>query len=365
MKVCVAVKSVFNGVGGKIFLYHESNLKNNSVVKFPKVEPGELFDFFKAVNKSVPVYEKLAAGFGNVEVVFKEFLNSEKGLLVKALDGPFFEYLFEEHLAKSGGKLIDKSCDAEVVVAHDSLVGVENLSDLKGDLRFLEALGKVLDTGGGSADADVDPCKELASESVNNGAGELFKVGAFDARANFFNKNNVGFAYAENEVLGFVREKILHYVKNGNVVDGKYSNEKNDARNVGGEAKLPRFDVNIAGKNVVKNYVFDKIRPVVFFVVILLDSRKGNRHKGTELSRKFVRSGNENRVFGLVAGAERFICKSVPNVALIAGAEVGNEEVVSFSDSRKVAAGNYRRAVINDTHGAADAVMRLMYYTLK
>ena len=41
-------------------------------------------------------------------------------------------------------------------------------------------------------------------------AGKFFKIGNFDSGFDFFNKNNVGFAYAENKILGFIREKILN-----------------------------------------------------------------------------------------------------------------------------------------------------------
>ena len=133
------------------------------MVKFPKVKTGKLFDFFKTVNKGVSVHKKLAACFGNVKVVFKEFLNGEKGFLVKAFNRTFFENLAKEHFTKRCGKLIDKTRNAKVIVAYNGLVGVEHLADLKSDLRFLKALCQILYACGGGADAHVYSGKELAA----------------------------------------------------------------------------------------------------------------------------------------------------------------------------------------------------------
>ena len=48
--------------------------------------------------------------------------------MVKTFDGASLENFFEEHVAESCGKLIDKSCNAEIFVADDGFFGIENLS---------------------------------------------------------------------------------------------------------------------------------------------------------------------------------------------------------------------------------------------
>ena len=183
---------VFYGICGKIFFDHECNFKDDGVVKFAKVKTGELFDFFKTVNKSVSVNKKLTAGFGNVKVVFKELLDSEKSFLVKAFDGTFFENFSEEHFAKGGGKLVNKSCDSEIIVTYDRFIGVENFTDFKSDLGLFKTFCKVFDSDCGGTDTDVYSGEELASEGIDNGTCEFFKVGTFDAGTNLFYKNNVG-----------------------------------------------------------------------------------------------------------------------------------------------------------------------------
>ena len=42
-----------------------------------------------------------------------------------------------------------------------------------------------------------------------------------------------------------------------------------------------------------------------------------------------------------------------------------NKKIVSLADSCKVAAGNYNRTVVDNADSPSDAVMHLMYYTLK
>lgn len=53
----------------------------------------------------------------NVEVIFKEFLDSKQGLVVKAVNGTFLKYLFEEHFTQCGWQLINQTGNTKVVVA--------------------------------------------------------------------------------------------------------------------------------------------------------------------------------------------------------------------------------------------------------
>ena len=59
--------------------------------------------------------------------------------MVERLDRAFLENFSEESFAKRGRKVINKSCNTEVVIGNDVFVCIEYLSDLKCDLRLLEA----------------------------------------------------------------------------------------------------------------------------------------------------------------------------------------------------------------------------------
>ena len=356
---------VFYGICRKIFFDHKCNLENDCMVKLTKIKAGELFDFFKTVNKRVSVDKKLTAGFGNVEVVFEELLDGEKGFLIEAFDGTFFEYFSEEHFAESGGKLIDKSCDAKVIVAYDGFIGIKDFSDFKSNLCFFKAFCKVFDAGCGSTDTNIYSGEEFTSESINNGTCEFFKICTFDTRTDLFYEDDIGFAYAEDEVFGFIREEILDNIENGDIIGSEDADEENNSGNIGGEAEFSCFDVDIAGKNIIKNNVFYKVCTVVFFIIILFDSCKGDSHKRAELCSKFIGASYKNCKLRLLFGTESFICKTVANMTFTGGTVIGYKEVVSFACTGKVAAGNNGCTVVNHADGTTDAVMHLVYYTLK
>ena len=67
--------SILGRVGGQILFDHKRYLKDDGIVKVAQIQPRQLADFFQTVDQRVAVYKQAAAGFGNIEVVFKEALN--------------------------------------------------------------------------------------------------------------------------------------------------------------------------------------------------------------------------------------------------------------------------------------------------
>ena len=78
--------SIFGGTCVEIFFDHEGYLEHDSVLKLTEVKTGELLDFFKTVHQRVAVYEQLARGLGDVEVVLEETLDRDQSLLIQTLD---------------------------------------------------------------------------------------------------------------------------------------------------------------------------------------------------------------------------------------------------------------------------------------
>ena len=144
LAVIMQAPSELCGVRSEVFLYHQRDLEDYRVVEFAQVEPGQLLDLVQAVNQRVAVYEQLSGGLGHVQAVLEELLDSEQGLVIEGLNGVLLENFLEEGLAQSGREVVDKSCDTEVVVAYDVLVGVEYLSYLEGCLSLLEGACEVL-----------------------------------------------------------------------------------------------------------------------------------------------------------------------------------------------------------------------------
>ena len=253
------------------------------------------------------MYKELSRGLRNVEVVFEEALDSEEGLLVEALDAAALEYLLEEHFAEGRRKLIDKTGDAEVIIAYDSALGVEYLGDLKGRLCFLEGTRQILDASNGGADTDNAVGVEFAGEGVRDGACELLEVAALGVRLNLLDKRDFLLVDIDNEVLGLVGEEVLYDIVSGNVCLGYDLDQQAYARNLGVEVKLSCLEVDISGENVVENDVLDEVRTVVLLIIVLLDARERNAEQLSVLLRVLVSTLNENGVVILGAAAKGFV----------------------------------------------------------
>ena len=77
--------------GRQILAYHQGHLEDDGMVELTQVKAGQLLDLLKAVHQRVAVDKQLARGLGHVQVVLKELLDGEQGLLVQRLDGALFE----------------------------------------------------------------------------------------------------------------------------------------------------------------------------------------------------------------------------------------------------------------------------------
>ena len=83
--VKVFLKSIFGRVGGQIFLDHQRHLKDDGIIEVAQVKAGQLADLLKAVDQRVAVNEQTAARLGDVQVVLKEALDGEQGLLRESM----------------------------------------------------------------------------------------------------------------------------------------------------------------------------------------------------------------------------------------------------------------------------------------
>ena len=207
-----AVKSGYEIVitGAEVLLDHEGYLKHDSVVKFAQIQPGKLLDFLKAIYQGISVDKELSGRFGNVQIVFKELIDSVESFLIEGIDGVLLEYLIEIHLAKSGGQLIDKAADAEVIVMNYHLVVFKYLADLDSHHCLLIALSKLAEVAGNGAYTDNGLEEKLGIESsldLGSNSGNFLAV---CAQGQLLDEDNVSLADAKNEVLLTVREKILH-----------------------------------------------------------------------------------------------------------------------------------------------------------
>ena len=326
-------ESVFCRIRREVFFDHQSYFEYDRIFEFTQIESGDFFDLFQTVNERIAVNEELAGGFGNVEVVLKELLNRKERFMVEQLDRSAFENLLEKHFAERGRQLIDQPRNSEVVIADNGFFRIENLSDLEGDLGFLKGTGKIADAGDERADSDDAMGIELAGKRIDDRIRELLKRFFFEIRFCLFYEGDIVLVDADHEILVFIREKILDDVVNGNVVAAVDLDDHADARRIGIEMELSCLNEDITGQDIIEDHVFDKVRAIVFFIVILLDIRERNRKNVCVLDRIGIASGNENGIFRTRIRSEGFIGVAVDDKRSGGSQKLYGNVFVRLSDS--------------------------------
>ena len=131
---------------------------------------------------------------------------------------PLREHLLEEHLAQGGGQLVNQAGNAQVVVADDGLLGVEDLAHFQGHLGLFEGAGQILNAVDHRADAHGAVGVELAGEGVHNGAGQLVDVFLIDVGLDLLDQGDVRLVDIDDEVLVLIGEQVLKHIVGGDVV---------------------------------------------------------------------------------------------------------------------------------------------------
>ena len=157
--------------GDQILFHQQGHLEGDGVVKLPQVQSGELFDLLQPVDQGVPVDKQLARRLRNVQVVLKELVDGEQGLLVQGVDGVLLKHLLKEHLAQGGGQLVDQPADTQILVIDDALLRVEHPAHVDGDPRLLVGPGQVPDVADHGADADGGLDLQVLGQGVLNALG--------------------------------------------------------------------------------------------------------------------------------------------------------------------------------------------------
>ena len=145
--VKVFLKSIFGRVGGQIFLDHQRHLKDDGIIEVAQVKAGQLADLLKTVDQRVAVNEQTAACLGDVQVVLKEALDGEQGLLIQTFNAAHQGSEVTEIKAKSGAapSTTTEKSRTEMKIEADQLSTnaqepsegpIKNLIDGKGNTFF-------------------------------------------------------------------------------------------------------------------------------------------------------------------------------------------------------------------------------------
>ena len=83
-------------------------------------------------------------------------------------------------------QLVDEAGDAQVIVADDGLLCIEDLAHLQGHLGLFEGTGQVFDPHHHGADAHSGVGAVLAVEGVDDGTSQLLHILRIDHALEFF-----------------------------------------------------------------------------------------------------------------------------------------------------------------------------------
>ena len=157
----------------------------------------------------------------------------------------------------------------------------------------------------------------------------------------------------------------MHNVIGRDVRSGGNPDEEDNPVDIVVEAQLPGFQIDIAGQDIVQNDIFDKIAPVVLFIIILLDAGQGHRQQRRELGRLVIRALHKQDVLGAGTGTERLIRIAALDEQVLRGKGLGRHSIGHLADPPEIAAGDDGQRFINDTNGAVNGLPHLMDNTLK
>ena len=274
------------------------------MVKLPQIQSRELFDLFQTVDQGVAVDKELPGGLGDVQVVLKELVDGEQGLLVKRIDGILLEHLAEEDLAQCGRQLVDQAADAQVFVVDDALFGVEHLAHVNGGLGFLVGIRQLAQMVGHGADADDGLDPQLVFQGVLHRLGDLLQVLGGRPAGDLLDDRHVAFVDGQDKVLHLVREHPRQHVHGGHVAVTHLPDEEHRPGGVGGKVQLLGADVNITGQDIVHDDILHKGSPVMLLLVEGLGIVQGDIGHLAEAPCHLVVAGAENGVFQHVGIAQ-------------------------------------------------------------
>ena len=353
------------GVAGQVFLHHQRYLEHDGVLELPQVQPGDLLDLLQAVDQSVPVHEQLPGGLGDVQVVLEEPLDGEQGLMVQGVDGPPAEDLLQEHLAQGGGQLVDQPGNAQMIVADDGLLRVEDLSHLQGHLGFLEGAGQVLDGVDHCADTHGAVGVELPGEGIHDGAGQLVDILLVDIGLDLLDQGDIRLVDIDDEILVLVREQVLQHVVGGDIILLGDLDQHAHPAHVKVEVQLMGFQIDVPGQDVVQDHVLDEVAPVVFLVVVLLDVIQRHGQDAHELGGLRVGALHEHGI--LRPGLSPEGLEGVPpgEEDLAVGELLRGDPLADLPNPPQLTAGNDHRRLVNDAQRPVDGIPHLMDDPLK
>ena len=191
--------------------------------------------------------EQLSRRFGEDEVVLEELVDRKERLLVERVDGVLLEDLLQEHFAQCRRQLINEAADAEVFIADDVLLGVEDLADLDRHLRFLIGLREVAQVRRHRANTDDHGALTVHAQRLFDLRSGLFKVAHLHIVAKLLHEHHIVLAHGKDKARLPVGEDVLHGLDGDSVsLFVRAADDEHAAVELGLDVQLLGADVDIA-----------------------------------------------------------------------------------------------------------------------
>ena len=357
----LAVHSVVDAPGDQVLLDHQRHLEGDGVVKLPQIQSGKLLDLLQAVHQGVPVDKELPSRLGYVQVVLKELVDGEQGLLVQGVDGVLLKHLLKEHLAQGGGQLVDQPADTQILVIDDALLRVEHPAHVDGDPRLLVGPGQLPDVAHDGADADDHPHMELLGDLLLDLLGDLIELPWLRPLRELLDEGHVSLADREDEVHLLVGEQGMHHVNEGGIAGLHLADQEHRPGRLGDKVQLLGADIDVPQQNVVGDDVLDKGGLVVLLLIVGLGAVQRHRGHGAEHLRLGVLTLDKGGIVELGPPAGQGLEGAPVKADRVSLAPVdrlhGARPVLP--DAAQLIAGHHRSLRIDHADGSLRAVLHL------
>ena len=311
--------------------------------------------------------KELPGSLGDVQVVLKELVDGEQGLLIERIDGILLEHFTEEDLAQRGGQLVDQAADAQIFVVDDALFGVEHLAHVNGSLGFLVGIRQLPQVVGHGADTDDGLDPQFVFQGVLHGLCDLLQVLGGRPAGDLLDDRHVAFVDGQDEVLHLVREHSRQHIHGGNIAVTHLTDEEHRPGRVGGEVQLLGADVNITGQNVVHDDIFHKGAPVVLLLIEGLGIVQGDIGHLAEAAGSLVVAGAENGIFQHIGIAQNGLEAALTEGDDAVGGATHLQRGVrpALTQNGHIGAGNHAPLGIDHAEAAVRNIPQLNNDTLK
>ena len=123
---------------------------------------------------------------------------------------------------------------------------------------------------------------------------------------------------------------------------------------------FPGLDIDVAGQDVVEDYILDEVVAVILLVIILLDAGQCHSQNAAVPGSHFVRALHKDRKLRLGLGTERLVGISIPHKQILIFPHVQHEIFTGLPDASEIAAGDNGSSIVHNADHTVDGIPHLV-----